>query len=78
MDDPIFIPIEQLEQKGGKPAEFSKVVQGMKAGKTGHLTIERARKGLGKVRLIMVCVREATPCKSTGNVNGSGGISIIT
>ena len=50
VDDPIFIPIEQLEQKGGKPAEFSEVVREMKAGKTGHLRIKKARKGLGKVR----------------------------
>ena len=54
VDDPIFIPIEQLEQKGGKPAEFSEVVREMKAGKTGHLRIKKARKGLGKVRSVVV------------------------
>ena len=49
VDDPIFIPIEQLEQKDGKPEEFSSVVQDIKAGKTGHLRIEKGRKAVHKV-----------------------------
>ncbi|ELU06451.1 hypothetical protein CAPTEDRAFT_215114 [Capitella teleta] len=36
VEDPIFIPIEQLEQKGGIPKEFTEVVAAMKAGLTGH------------------------------------------
>lgn len=35
--------------KDGHPAEFSQVVIDMKNGKTGHLRIEDARKGRGKV-----------------------------
>ncbi len=53
VDDPIFIPIEQLEQKGGKPAAFSEVVSEMKAGHTGHKRIENARKGRGKVGVVV-------------------------
>ena len=50
VDDPIFIPVSQLEQdKDGHPAEFSKVEADMKAGKTGHLHIQKARKGRRKV-----------------------------
>jgi voltage-dependent calcium channel alpha-2/delta-3 len=50
VNDPIFIPIEQLEQdKDGRPAKFSDVVKDMKAGRTGSLTVPRARKGKGKV-----------------------------
>lgn len=49
MDDPIFIPIEQLEQKGGEPEEFTEVIAAMKAGLTGHVKIERAQRGKAKV-----------------------------
>ena len=49
VDDPIFIPIEQLELKNGKPAEFSQVMKDMMARKSGHLRIEKGRKGLKKV-----------------------------
>lgn len=53
VDDPIFIPIEQLEQdKNGEPAEFSNVVKDMKAGKTGYRKIHKARKGKGKVLVL--------------------------
>lgn len=48
MDDPIFIPIEQLETKGGQPADFYEVAKDMKAGKRGSRRIEKGRKGLGK------------------------------
>ncbi|CAD5114296.1 DgyrCDS3438 [Dimorphilus gyrociliatus] len=47
VDDPIFIPIEQLEQTQGEPRNFSRVVEEMKAGKTGQLTIKNARRGIG-------------------------------
>ena len=50
VDDPIFIPILQLEMdKKGHPAEFAQVVKEMQLGKTGHLRIEKARSGRGKV-----------------------------
>ena len=50
VDDPIFIPILQLEMdKKGHPAEFATVVKEMQLGKTGHLRIEKARSGRGKV-----------------------------
>ncbi len=49
MEDPIFIPIEQLEQdKEG----FSQIVMDMVAGKTGSLRVEQARKGRGKVSTV--------------------------
>ncbi|CAH1773823.1 unnamed protein product [Owenia fusiformis] len=49
LDDPIFIPIQQLEQdKKGSPPEFSTVLREMKAGKTGSLRIEKARRGTPK------------------------------
>ena len=51
VDDPIFIPILQLEMdKKGHPAEFAQVVKDMQLGKTGRIRIENARKGRGKVR----------------------------
>jgi hypothetical protein len=51
VNDPIFIPVEQLEQdKDGRPAKFSDVVRDMKASRTGNLVVPRARKGKGKVR----------------------------
>ena len=51
VDDPIFIPILQLEMdKNGHPAEFAQVVKEMQLGKTGKIRIENARKGRGKVR----------------------------
>ncbi len=50
VDDPIFIPILQLEQdKKGHPAGFTQVYKDMQAGKTGHLRIEKGRRGRGKV-----------------------------
>ena len=49
MDDPIFIPIQQLEMKKGEPAEFSYVVRDMKLGLTGQQRILKARRGRGKV-----------------------------
>ena len=52
MDDPIFIPVTHLEQnKDGFPKEFSMVVAEMISGRTGHIRIKNARKGLGKVGL---------------------------
>ena len=49
MDDPIFIPIEQLEQnKDGHPIEFSQIIRDMKEGREGQLYIPNARKGRDK------------------------------
>ncbi|XP_013386854.1 voltage-dependent calcium channel subunit alpha-2/delta-2 [Lingula anatina] len=49
LDDPIFIPISQLEQdKEGHPTEFSKVLSEMVQGETGHLRIENGRRGSPK------------------------------
>jgi len=49
--DPIFIPIEQLEQdKDGNPKEMSQVIKEMKDGLTGSMKIPRARKAKGKVK----------------------------
>ena len=51
VNDPIFIPIEQLEMnKDGQPVEFLDVMREMKAGHTGSITVPRARKAKGKVR----------------------------
>ncbi|KAK2155924.1 hypothetical protein LSH36_227g06072 [Paralvinella palmiformis] len=48
VDDPIFIPIQHLEQdKDRNPPEFSQVIKDMTAGKTGHIRVEKARKGRG-------------------------------
>jgi len=50
VNDPIFIPIEQLEMnKDGQPVEFLNIIKEMKAGKTGSIKVPRARKGKGKV-----------------------------
>ena len=49
MDDPIFIPIEQLEQVQDKPTAFSQVAADMRAGKDGHVRIDDARPGRTKV-----------------------------
>ena len=48
MDDPIFIPISELEQQQGKPAAFKKVENAMISGKTGSLRIPDALRGISK------------------------------
>ncbi|XP_052774120.1 voltage-dependent calcium channel subunit alpha-2/delta-3-like isoform X2 [Mya arenaria] len=48
LEDPIFIPIEKLEQnqrKNNEPLEFSLIVQDMKLGKEGSLRIDKAVDG---------------------------------
>ncbi|XP_070555607.1 voltage-dependent calcium channel subunit alpha-2/delta-2-like [Ptychodera flava] len=48
VDDPIFIPISQLEQREGRPEEFTSVEDAMKRGDSGYLRIENAYRGLPK------------------------------
>ncbi|KAL3869469.1 hypothetical protein ACJMK2_042147 [Sinanodonta woodiana] len=51
LEDPIFIPIHQLEQdKEGNPQEFSTIEQNMRAGKMGKLRIAKARDRIPRVR----------------------------
>lgn len=46
VDDPIFIPISQLERdKDGNPPEFGLIEKEMKAGKTGQKRIEKSKQG---------------------------------
>jgi hypothetical protein len=52
VEDPIFIPIEQLEQKGGEPKEFTEVVAAMKAGKTGQMQMNHTQGGKVGYRII--------------------------
>ena len=47
VDDPIFIPISQLEQS----RESRQMEADMKAGRKGHLRIEEGRKVKGRVSL---------------------------
>ena len=50
LEDPIFIPINQLEQnKKNQPEEFSVVEKAMRAGKQGSLRIEKAPGGKPRV-----------------------------
>lgn len=50
LEDPIFIPIHQLEQdKERQPAEFSKIEQALRQGKEGQLRIEKAIDGKPRV-----------------------------
>jgi len=50
LEDPIFIPIQQLEQdKERKPEEFNEIEQAMREGKVGQLRIEIARDGEPRV-----------------------------
>ncbi|XP_074641618.1 voltage-dependent calcium channel subunit alpha-2/delta-2-like [Tubulanus polymorphus] len=49
VDDPIFIPIRQLEQdKEGQPEHFNTVEENMRRGQTGKLFIKNARRGIQK------------------------------
>lgn len=48
VDDPIFIQIDDLEQRHGKPAEFTKVKEAMIYGKTGSLKIDDAIRSIPK------------------------------
>ena len=51
LEDPIFIPINQLEQgKKNQPEEFSVVEKAMRAGKQGFLRIKKASGGKPRVR----------------------------
>ncbi|XP_060584904.1 voltage-dependent calcium channel subunit alpha-2/delta-3-like [Ruditapes philippinarum] len=47
LEDPIFIPIQQLEKntETNKPEEFSEIERNMKLGKEGSLRIEKAKDG---------------------------------
>ncbi|XP_070196192.1 voltage-dependent calcium channel subunit alpha-2/delta-2-like [Littorina saxatilis] len=45
LEDPIFIPISQLEMHLGKPAEFLELMQHMLAGESGVLFFPKARDG---------------------------------
>ncbi|XP_033124937.1 voltage-dependent calcium channel subunit alpha-2/delta-1-like [Anneissia japonica] len=47
-DDPIFITISKLEQRDGKPENFSIVENNMKAGKSGFTYIKNAVRGVPK------------------------------
>ena len=50
LEDPIFIPINQLEQnKKNQPEEFSIVEKAMTSGKQGSLTIDKASGGKPRV-----------------------------
>ncbi|KAI8499269.1 hypothetical protein Bbelb_230330 [Branchiostoma belcheri] len=48
VDDPIFIPIRQLEMPNGKPEKFLEVEEAMKRGKRGSLYIKDAIRGIPK------------------------------
>ena len=48
MDDPIFIQIRDLEQRGGKPPKFKDVQQDMIKGNTGSMRIEDAIRSIPK------------------------------
>ena len=53
LEDPIFIPISQLEQdKDGKPEEFRIIETNMREGKVGSLLIEKAKDGQPRVSLL--------------------------
>ena len=74
MDDPIFIPIEQLEMnKDGQPAAFSQVIHDMKAGITGQKVIKNARKGIGKVSFMPVWRND----QSEGLVTQSNNVEVF-
>ena len=50
LEDPIFIPISQLEMHLGKPAEFLELQKQMLAGEIGMLKFPKARDGKARVR----------------------------
>ncbi len=76
VDDPIFIPILQLEMdKEGHPAEFAQVVDAMQLGKTGRLRIEKARKGRYKVRALPGARGGFGPRWVGGSARGQRGAS---
>ncbi|VEL17173.1 unnamed protein product [Protopolystoma xenopodis] len=49
LEDPIFVPIQQLEQdKDGNPREFSELLVQMSKGETGQMHIREGRRGTPK------------------------------
>ncbi|XP_071807181.1 voltage-dependent calcium channel subunit alpha-2/delta-3-like [Asterias amurensis] len=48
VEDPILVPIRQLEQPEGEPKEFSDVIDAMLKGETGHIEIQNAQRGVPK------------------------------
>ena len=53
LEDPIFIPISQLEMHLGKPAKFLELQKHMLAGETGMIRFPKARDGKPRVKLIV-------------------------
>ena len=49
LEDPIFIPIFELEMHSGKPAEFLTLVERMQNGETGTIFFPKARDGKMRV-----------------------------
>jgi hypothetical protein len=53
MEDPIAVPIKDLEQdKNGNPKEFNQLMKNMTEGKTGNIRIVNANRLLPKVNNI--------------------------
>ncbi|XP_038057398.1 voltage-dependent calcium channel subunit alpha-2/delta-3-like [Patiria miniata] len=48
VEDPILVPIRQLEQPEGQPEEFSAVIDAMLKGETGYREIKNAQRGVPK------------------------------
>ena len=55
LEDPIFIPISQLEMHLGKPAEFLELQKHMLAGETDMIRFPKARDGKPRVKLSDFC-----------------------
>ena len=55
LEDPIFIPISQLEMHKGEPAEFLELQKRMLAGETDTIWFPKARDNKPRVSTLLFC-----------------------